>query len=116
MKIKNVAIAGFRAFKHVEDATFDFMINKTKVADFVSIYAPNGFGKTSFYDAVEWCVTGKIDRFSRSYIENEKHIKDENKINNSTESYFLANRYCTKKRQKICKGIIASREVKKRST
>ena len=64
MKIKNVKITGFRAFQKEEDSTFDFT-NKGEIVNFASIYAPNGFGKTSFYDAVEWCLTHKIQRFDR---------------------------------------------------
>lgn len=59
MKIKSVKITGFRAFEKEEDATFDFT-KGGEIMNFASIYAPNGFGKTSFYDAVEWGVTHKI--------------------------------------------------------
>jgi len=78
MKIKKVAIQGFRAFSDVEDATFDFMINPEKIANLISIYAPNGFGKTSFYDAVEWGITNQISRFDR--MSDFKKIKKDNKI------------------------------------
>ncbi len=63
MKIKEVQISNFRAFKDLKDSTFNFSYDKNETSSLVSIYAPNGFGKTSFYDAVEWGVTGKIGRF-----------------------------------------------------
>lgn len=63
MKIKEVKISNFRAFNDVKSSTFNFTNDKDEISDLVSIYAPNGFGKTSFYDAVEWGVTGKIERF-----------------------------------------------------
>ena len=63
MKIKEVQISNFRAFNDVKNSTFNFVNNKDEISDLISIYAPNGFGKTSFYDAVEWGVTGKIERF-----------------------------------------------------
>lgn len=64
MKFKKVEIQAFRAYDKVEDATFDFSYEDNgELADFVSIYAPNGFGKTSFYDAVEWGFTNNISRF-----------------------------------------------------
>lgn len=63
MKIKEVQISNFRAFNDVKSSTFNFVNNKNEISDLISIYAPNGFGKTSFYDAVEWGVTGKIERF-----------------------------------------------------
>lgn len=63
MKIKEVQISNFRAFQDVKSSTFNFIYNKNEISDLISIYAPNGFGKTSFYDAVEWGITGKIERF-----------------------------------------------------
>lgn len=74
MKIKSVKITGFRAFEKEEDSTFDFTKNG-EIMNFASIYAPNGFGKTSFYDAVEWGVTHKIQRFDRM-VDFEKVRKD----------------------------------------
>lgn len=62
MKFKKVEISAFRIYDRAEDATFDFSY-QNGAADFVAIYAPNGFGKTSFYDAVEWAVTNNIHRF-----------------------------------------------------
>lgn len=63
MKIKEVQISNFRAFNDIKNSTFKFLDDKDEISDLISIYAPNGFGKTSFYDAVEWGVTGKIERF-----------------------------------------------------
>ena len=74
MKIKSVKITGFRAFEKEEDSTFDFTKNG-EIMNFASIYAPNGFGKTSFYDALEWGVTNKIQRFDRM-VDFEKVRKD----------------------------------------
>ncbi|PMO15070.1 AAA family ATPase [Vibrio sp. 10N.222.54.B6] len=90
MKIKKVEIQAFRAYDKVEDGTFDFTSDKGNIANFVTLYAPNGFGKTSFYDAVEWGVTNNISRFLRKKTENESAAKAEkNKYiwrhNNSNE-------------------------------
>lgn len=74
MKIKSVKITGFRAFEKEEDSTFDFT-KGGEIMNFASIYAPNGFGKTSFYDAVEWGITHKIQRFDRM-VDFEKVRKD----------------------------------------
>ncbi len=79
MKFKKVEIQGFRAYGDKEDATFDFSV-KDDIADLISIYAPNGFGKTSFYDAVEWTITHKIKRFERA-LENYDLIKTEKNAN-----------------------------------
>ncbi|MFB9052298.1 AAA family ATPase [Formosa undariae] len=86
MKIKKVEISAFRAYDNVEHSTFDFSIGKD-TANFISIYAPNGYGKTSFYDAVEWGVTGQISRFQKNASENQKIGKENRKINK--DNYLL---------------------------
>jgi len=63
MKFKKVEISAFRIFTDQDKGEFDFTNTDGEAVDFVSIYAPNGFGKTSFYDAVEWCVTNNVQRF-----------------------------------------------------
>src|SRR5690606_26433981 len=87
MKIKSVKITGFRAFEKEEDATFDFT-KDGEIMNFASIYAPNGFGKTSFYDAVEFGITNKIQRFDR--MADFDNIRKENKssiiLNNKSKS------------------------------
>ena len=82
MKISKVEIQAFRAYDDLKDCTFDFSLPDGTTADFVSLYAPNGFGKTSFYDAVEWGITANIYRFIRqtrikSYASDEKHLNYE---------------------------------------
>lgn len=67
MKIKKVEIEAFRAYKLKSEGTFDFTQANGKPSDFVAIYAPNGFGKSSFYDAVEWAVTNHLDRLGGEY-------------------------------------------------
>lgn len=88
MKIKKVEISAFRAYDNIEDSIFDFVLPDDEVADFVSIYAPNGYGKTSFYDAVEWCVTGQIERFHRNRSEYDK-LGKENRKANKNNPFFL---------------------------
>jgi len=69
MKIKRVEIQAFKSYIQRKDGTFDFMVNtpsgERKPANLISIYAPNGFGKTAFYDAVEYCITNNISRYVR---------------------------------------------------
>lgn len=86
MKIKKVEISAFRAYDNVEHSTFDFSIGED-TANFISIYAPNGYGKTSFYDAVEWGVTGQISRFQKNASENQKIGKENRKSNK--DNYLL---------------------------
>jgi exonuclease SbcC len=65
MKIKRVEIQAFKSYLNNKDGTFDFTVKGGQPADIISIYAPNGFGKTSFYDAVDYCMTNNITRFIR---------------------------------------------------
>jgi exonuclease SbcC len=67
MKIKKVEIEAFRAYKLKSEGTFDFTQANGDPSDFVAIYAPNGFGKSSFYDAVEWAVTNHLERLGGEY-------------------------------------------------
>ncbi|MGE6433930.1 AAA family ATPase [Shewanella baltica] len=75
MKIKKVEIEAFRAYKTKADGTFDFTNSSEEPADFVAIYAPNGFGKSSFYDAVEWAVTNRVKRLE-NYSNEAKSTKN----------------------------------------
>ena len=79
MKIKKVEIQGFRAYRDAKDSTYNFMLSDGQCADFISIYAPNGFGKTSFYDAVEWGMTNNISRLLKREKENAVVAKEERK-------------------------------------
>lgn len=67
MKIKKVEIEGFRAYKYKTDGTFDFTSESGDPSNFVVIYAPNGFGKSSFYDAVEWAFTDNLERYTSNH-------------------------------------------------
>lgn len=71
-KINKIRISDFRIY-HGE-AEFDFTKNDS-VANLVAIYAPNGYGKTSFFDAVEWSYSGKIMRLESNEIL-KKSLKD----------------------------------------
>lgn len=65
MKIRKVEIEGFRAYRKKADGLFDFTLPDGSPASFVTIFAPNGFGKSSFYDAVEWAFTNNVERYIR---------------------------------------------------
>ncbi|NNA84690.1 SMC family ATPase [Pseudomonas fragi] len=67
MKIKKVEIQAFRAYKMKSEGTFDFTNADDIPSNFVAIFAPNGFGKSSFYDAVEWAITNHLERLGGEY-------------------------------------------------
>ena len=60
MRIKQLEVENFRVFLKKEK--FDF-----SDADLILCDAPNGSGKTTMLDAIEWCLTGNIGRLSDSY-------------------------------------------------
>lgn len=78
-KVKAINIEAFRAYE--EEMKFDFRHGDSdSAADLVVIYAPNGYGKTSFFDAVEWAVTDQIGRFNSSTAIKEEVKKEEGPI------------------------------------
>lgn len=77
-RVKKVEVNDFRAYNG--RMNFDFTTKSGEVADLIAIYAPNGVGKTSFFDAIEWGITGKVDRL-------ENDIGDDN-----YRGYILKNR------------------------
>ncbi|MDQ6421937.1 SMC family ATPase [Paenibacillus sp. LHD-117] len=56
MRINSITIEAFRGFQ--ETRTFQFP--DTNV---IILHGPNGYGKTSFFDAIEWVLTGAIYRY-----------------------------------------------------
>lgn len=61
MKIRNIDIDSFRLFDD-EKVSFVNPLHQDSCANLVAIHAPNGFGKTSLFDAIEFCVTKNIQR------------------------------------------------------
>lgn len=54
MRLRRVEIENFRAYQKPQ--VFEI------ASDITVLYGPNGFGKTSFFDAIEFAVTGGIGR------------------------------------------------------
>lgn len=65
MKIRSLRICGFRGFS---DETI-FRFNDAKV---ILLYGPNGHGKTSVFDAIEWGLSGEIHRFDQATDERNR--------------------------------------------
>lgn len=74
MKINKVNIHAFRLFGD-ESVEFSAKKDSRKTANFVALYAPNGFGKTSFFDSMEFCMTGRIHRLDDNLSENASEDK-----------------------------------------
>src|SRR6478735_1321956 len=62
-----VEIEGFRGFRDRQRIELD--------ASAVLIYGPNGTGKTSFFDAVQWLLLGSLQRLEQWRVrKNAEHI------------------------------------------
>ncbi|MEP6341982.1 MAG: AAA family ATPase [Maricaulaceae bacterium] len=68
MRLCELDVMGFRGFP--ERQIFDLS------SDVVILFGPNGTGKTSFMDAILWCLSGDIDRFSTKDIPISKYSRD----------------------------------------
>lgn len=92
MKIQNLKINDFRWFEG--EYRFDFSGRDGIPSDIVLIYAPNGSGKTSVTEAVEWTFTGNVDRIATLLDEYNKKPREgnilKNRANTSVENGSVA--------------------------
>ncbi|MGE7949461.1 AAA family ATPase [Lysinibacillus sp. NPDC093688] len=80
MNIEKLIIKNFK--NYMGEVVFDLS------KEVILLYGANGFGKSTFFDAIEWCLTGKINRFEGS--ENELKYDIANKRINNGESFEVA--------------------------
>lgn len=81
MKINEVKIKNFRGFGENNNSYYIFTdLAKYK---FIIFNGFNGFGKTSFFDSIEWCMTGKISR-----IQDKEEILLETNLKQSANLKF----------------------------
>ena len=67
--LKSISIQNFRAYRKKKEFEFGSAVTV--------LYGPNGFGKTSFFDAIDFAVTGGIGRLkkaSSSLTQLAKHL------------------------------------------
>lgn len=62
-KISKICLQNFRGY--AGKVTFDLNDKDNRPASFVLVYAPNGVGKTSFTDGIEFALKGEVDRLIR---------------------------------------------------
>jgi len=67
-RLQSLVIENFRAYKHQE---FDLS------GDIIILYGPNGLGKTSFYDALDFACTGRIARLTGKIGKVAPHLDSE---------------------------------------
>ncbi|MCP1307684.1 AAA family ATPase [Paenibacillus tyrfis] len=66
MKLQMVRIQNFRKYFGLHE----FDLSK----EITIFYGPNGYGKSTFFDALEWCISGTIHRFSRQKDFSDKDV------------------------------------------
>ncbi|AXG44570.1 AAA family ATPase [Photorhabdus laumondii subsp. laumondii] len=90
MKIKKVEIQAFKSYLEKKDGTFDFIHSTSgEPANFVSLFSPNGFGKTSFFDAIDFAITKKISRYVRNERLEKINLEESNQYNIKGESQLI---------------------------
>ncbi|MCL3782093.1 hypothetical protein EMN47_17025 [Prolixibacteraceae bacterium JC049] len=71
MKISTVKIKNFRGYgENVKSTDGFYSFNKLNECDFLILNGYNGFGKTSFFEAIEWCLTNTVQRL-KSFEDND---------------------------------------------
>jgi len=82
-RLKTVTITNFRAYRKPQ--AFEIGSNVTV------LYGPNGFGKTSFFDAVDFAFTGGIGRFESSnealFAKTAQHLDSKSEESSVSISY-----------------------------
>ncbi|MBH0160461.1 AAA family ATPase [Fictibacillus sp. 26RED30] len=89
--IMKVTITNFRGYK---DQKFEFFNNNSNKQGLILLGGPNGYGKTSFLDSIEWCLTGTIKRLEKEYkLRHEGTLKMQKgilKYNGTTEDTVVS--------------------------
>lgn len=81
-KIKNLYVKNFKCFDNKKFYKFEFEPD----ANPTILSGPNGFGKTTFFDAIEIVFTGKITRMQQN-IESKSTNLNKNILLNTSEAF-----------------------------
>ena len=76
--------------------------------EIIVVYGQNGFGKSTFFEAIEWCLTGKINKFTGLENELKKDIinkVDQEKDKEISVVLYFDNKKIERKFQFIDKSI-----------
>jgi exonuclease SbcC len=96
VQLETVTIKNFRAYRKPQT----FSVG----ADVTILYGPNGFGKTSFFDAVDFAVTGGINRIESSgdahFTKTAQHLDS-----GSEESLVSLSFRCNSAARKIVRNV-----------
>ena len=79
MKISQIKINGVRGFSYQKDLVNNIdtphQIDIPKNSSFI-LFGENGTGKSSFFDALEWALTGEIEEEGR-----QRRLETKNSLN-----------------------------------
>jgi exonuclease SbcC len=112
VKLETVTIKNFRAYRQAQ--TFSLG------ADVTVLYGPNGFGKTSFFDAIDFAVTGGIGRLEVSdsqFAEVAQHLDSKTEDGevsvtfSSTDGVKRVTRKVANRKDAILDGLSRDRKV-----
>lgn len=104
-KLLSMQVQNFRVYKGQKNFAFTAENASDCPASLVMIYAPNGMGKTSICDALEWALTGKIQRLS----DMEKLIGRSNMLLHNREKYKSVEEYRKNKEHAFVKLVLKNR-------
>lgn len=105
MLIKTVKIKNFRGYGINADDKEGFYVFDYLDSNFVLLSGYNGFGKTSFFEAIEWCLTDKIRRLEK--FEDTYHANDLKRA-----QYLKFHNSVDKKERKIEVEIVFDNNIK----
>ncbi|MCI3922677.1 hypothetical protein MO973_20810 [Paenibacillus sp. TRM 82003] len=87
MNLKKVKIKNFRGYGLNQKSDDNSYIFENLDQGLVVLNGFNGFGKTSFYEAIEWCLT---DNISRLHALRERKLYDANTLKKSSYLKFIS--------------------------
>jgi exonuclease SbcC len=95
-RLETVTIKNFRAYRKPQTFAFGSAVTV--------LYGPNGFGKTSFFDAVDFAATGDIGRIKSS---GEAHFRKiaQHLDSKSEESVVSLSFWCNGARRKLTRDV-----------
>lgn len=69
MYLSQVRIKNFRGYGEYEGSPDNCFVYDELDSPLVIFHGYNGFGKTSFFEAVEWCLTDNVYRLEKFYVD-----------------------------------------------
>jgi len=82
IRLKELELCNFRAYRN----SYKFDLN----ADLIILYGPNGFGKTSFFDGLDFAFTGSVGRFEKRFPRNTARLLNTLKHLDAQKEYSFA--------------------------